>query len=202
MTTPPRTRRMITVFDETGAKVRSITARRGDEERRLKPGWTWREGMVEGRINAAGRRIKLTGAPVKQKPNRITGIPDGATVLVNGVRVTPVDGALAIDVEHEETVRIHIAHPLHEFTTIDLPCRPDANGGGHRVEQTFGRMRVLGYECTGTLTDQIDEIWKLLRGLVAVLTPDQRAALDAGALATMDAIAAVKARIPKPEAKD
>lgn len=193
-----RKRRMITVYDAEGGNLGSVAAVAGDERRHMPAGGAWKEGQQDGRVNpATGRRVKLMAFPVKRGLNCLTGIPEGATVIVNDRRRTPVDGIVRLDVDWDEPVHVQLSHPLYDYTELALPCTPAANSGGDPVEQDHVRLRIAGYADVGSVTDQLDDLWRLVRGVVGMLTPDQRASLDPGALATMDNLATVKARVPK-----
>lgn len=197
-------RRMITIFDETGANHGSVTARPGEEAKRIREGWTWKEGIHEGRRNCETGRINKLRAPgIKKAGNRIEGIPEGAKVIVHGKVVRPGDpgfdgSTLTIEVEDQIDVRVVIQHPLHEFAAFDFACCPTKNGGGHRIERPFNMRRIAGYEQVAGGADQRDALIKVVAGLLALLTEEQLATIDGGARETIAAMIAVKTRIPKP----
>lgn len=196
-----RKRRMITVYGADGANLGSVVAIAGDEQRHVPEGGAWKDGHQDGRVNpATGRRVKLMAFPVKRGPNCLTGVPDDATVIVNDRRRTPENGVVRLDVDWDEPVYVQLSHPLYEYTELTLPCTPAANSGGDPVEQDHARLRIVGYADVGSVTDQLDDLWKLVRGMASLLSDEQRASLDPGALATMDSLAAVKARVPKKDA--
>lgn len=193
-----RKRRMITLFDAAGANLGSVAAVVGDEARHVPEGGVWKLGRREGRVSqSSGRHVKLKRFSVKRDGNRLTGIPDGTGVIVNDQRREPVDGVVALDVRWDEAVHVQLSHPLYEYCTLSLACTPAGNSGGHVVDQDHARLRTVGYTEAGSITDQLDALWKLMRGIAALLTDEQRAALDPGAIATMEQLAAVKARVPK-----
>jgi len=196
--------RMVTRFDETGANRGSATVVPGREAERMPEGWTWKEGILEGRLNCETGRINKLRAPgLKKTGNRIEGIPEGAKVIVHGKVVRPGDpgfdgSTLTIEVEDQIDVRVVIQHPLHEFAAFDFSCCPTKNGGGHRIERPFNIRRIAGYEQVADGADQRDALIKVVAGLLALLTEEQLATIDGGARETIAAMIAVKTRIPKP----
>ena len=192
-------KRMITCFDGSGVNLGSVAARRGEETPYLPNGTaSWKEGAHEGNLNVATNRVnKRTAAPVRRSANRLSGIPDGAKVLVNGERHEPVDGVLDLDVDSDEDVRVDILHDRHEHTTVMVACSPRSNRGGAAVDQDYRRLRLIGYDKVASVPDQLDALWKLLPPVIDMLTPEQRATLDQSALAVMSGMADVKTRVPK-----
>lgn len=191
-------KRMITRFGPDGANLGSVSATPSNEACRLGPGETWCEGQHDGcRDPATGKIMGLRAMPVIRADNRLTGIPEGATVIVNGEVVASIGGMLDLDVAHAEDVSVRLAHPLYAFAAFDLPCRPEANRGGHRIAQDYARMRLNGYARVASQADQLDAIIKALRAVIAHLPAETRAAIPTDALVVLDGIADVKARIPK-----
>lgn len=119
---------------------------------------------------------------MKVEPNRLSGIPEGAKVIVNGERAEPVKGELLIAVDSDEAVDVRVYREDEDVAVFAVPCTPAGNPakGGHRVLQDYARLR-LGAEGYPSIADQLDALWK---------GGAEEAAMRAR-------VAAVKARFPK-----
>ncbi|MDE8654771.1 hypothetical protein [Novosphingobium album (ex Liu et al. 2023)] len=182
----------ITVYDAaSGAILYNAVPRLPLDQILLNPGEAITAGRHDGAthwINPETRRAnQRRAAQVKVQANSVTGIPDGATVMVRGVLVEPVDGAVTIGVELPEAVPVRIRGPRIGTLHIEVACEPGEalpEGPGTIVlAQDYARLRRRAYAAAGLTVEAIT--FAQIDG-------------DAAELARIDAArAAIKARIPK-----
>lgn len=54
--------------------------------------------------------------------NKISGLPAGAVVIVDGEQVSVDDGVIEFDVAYAQQLRVVLSHVKHIDTIVEVPC--------------------------------------------------------------------------------
>lgn len=192
-------RHWVTFYDqETGAVMHSVAVKPGAENDICPPGCGWVEGQIDGdryRIDDSGALFDIGDMSLTVSDGRLSGIPDGASVIVNGERAEVVDGEVRIagDLGLPETTQVIVHHPLYRLAKVSVPCGVAKGKKAHMVKQDRARLRAADYPAMG---DQLDAFAKALdEVLTAMPQLDGPGAQEARAI--IGQRNAVKARFPK-----
>lgn len=189
---------MVTIYDEvTGEALYSChKPAQPLEPGMIGAGRAVHDGFVDGAthwINPETKRANLRrDVGVRSSANKLTGIPDGARVMVAGTPVEPKNGEVVIAVDYPETVEIEIDGPRLKRRALTIECTPDDSASKTEasivLKQDVAALRRKQYPSVG---DQLDDIWK------ALSAPGIKELLPVSTKATLDAVTNVKATFPK-----
>lgn len=192
-------RHWITFYDrETGAVMHSVVVKPGAENDICPPGCGWVEGQIDGdryRIDDSGALIDIGDMSLTVSDGRLSGIPDGASVIVNGERAEVVDGEVRIagDLGLPETTQVIVHHPLYRLAKVSVPCGVAKGKKAHMVKQDRAQLRAADYPATG---DQLDAFAKALDEMMQTM-PELTGPGVTEARAVIARRKEVKARFPK-----
>lgn len=188
----------ITVYDEVTGEALYSCQRPAHE---LEPGMIGAgraiyNGFVDGAthwINPETKRPnQRRDIGVRAAKNRVTGIPDGAKVMVAGTLVEPENGEVQIAVDWPETVEVIIDGPRLKRRSLTVECEPDGVAvkadATIAMSQDVAALRRKEYPSIG---DQLDDIWK------ALSAPGIRELLPESTKVMLDTVTGVKASFPK-----
>lgn len=148
----------ITIYDiATGEILETAWPNMPLEDLQLHEGQAWVPGHHDGEthwINPETKRAnKRREAAITVSGNTLSGIPEGAVVMVRGKVVEPVDGTITVGVDLPENVPVRIRGPRMLKWHREVPCVPGADAPTIALEQDYAKLRRRAYEAAG-ITDR------------------------------------------------
>lgn len=76
-------------------------------------------------LDPKSKEVRLkTVFPIKATYNKVTGLPAGTEVIIDGIAQTVNDGVLEFETNVEELVHVQLLHPHHLYERIQVQTGP------------------------------------------------------------------------------